>query len=204
LGVLVGFAGVEHGILEVMQGNTPTDGLMIDAIGPAHKLWEHGGELAFSVVPNFLATGILAIVLGLLVTIWALRFVHTRSGALVLLGLTMALFLTGGGFAPILFSVLAVIAALKINSQLSWWRSVPRSLRRGLSALWPWPIAITCALFAIAVEIAIFGYPLRWMLDADATFAVQNALAYIMLALVVVSIPVAFARDISLRPEDTS
>lgn len=41
LGVLVGLAGVEHGVFEILQGNVAIGGFMIDAIGPAQKLWEN-------------------------------------------------------------------------------------------------------------------------------------------------------------------
>jgi hypothetical protein len=38
-GSLVGFAGIEHGIFEALQGNIPTEGIMINAIGPDQTFW---------------------------------------------------------------------------------------------------------------------------------------------------------------------
>ena len=32
LGALLGFAGMDHGLCEALQGNTPTGGLLINAI----------------------------------------------------------------------------------------------------------------------------------------------------------------------------
>ena len=55
LGVLVGLAGVEHGIFEMFQGNVAPSDFMIEAIGPVQRFWEFGTERALTVVPNFLA-----------------------------------------------------------------------------------------------------------------------------------------------------
>ena len=33
VGIMLAFAGLEHGLFEVFQGNKPTDGLIIQAIG---------------------------------------------------------------------------------------------------------------------------------------------------------------------------
>ncbi len=45
-GTLVGLAGVIHGGAEVIQGNRPTEGWVLNSIG------------AFTLIPNYLATGI--------------------------------------------------------------------------------------------------------------------------------------------------
>ena len=68
-GVLVGLAGIQHGIFEILQGNVAPNDIMIDAIGPAQKFWEYATENALTIIPNFLVTGILAIIFGLFVTI---------------------------------------------------------------------------------------------------------------------------------------
>ena len=52
LGILVGLAGIEHGILEVLQGNVRPEGLMIDAIGPEQRLWEYSAETALTISPT--------------------------------------------------------------------------------------------------------------------------------------------------------
>lgn len=75
LGILVGVAAIEHGFFEILQGNVRPDGMMIDAIGPAQKFWEYGGENALTLIPNFLVSGILSVFFGILMVIWAWRFV---------------------------------------------------------------------------------------------------------------------------------
>lgn len=202
-GVLVGVAGIEHGILEVLQGNIETPGVQIDAIGPQQRMWEYAGEFALTLVPNFLATGILAILFGLLVTIWSLRFLDGKYGAPILLGLCIVLFLVGGGFAPILLSILAYATATQIHKPLRLWQMVmPGAVRRILARLWPWPVALFVLLFFFAVEIAIFGAPLTWFLDADTTYSVQFNLALISLGLIPFSILTGFAVDLELRPAE--
>ena len=68
IGVLLGLSGMlNHGIFEILQGNTPTNGYFIEAIGEAQRYWVHGTEAAITLVPNFLATGILAVLAGLAV-----------------------------------------------------------------------------------------------------------------------------------------
>jgi hypothetical protein len=202
LGVLVGLAGVEHGFFEVLQGNVSPSSIMIEAIGPAQRFWEYGTERALTIVPNFLVTGILAIILGLLVTVWAGVFIDRKYGALILLLMSITLWLVGGGFAPIFMSLLAAATATRINKPLNWWRAhLPVKLRGFLAKLWLWSIILFVVVFVVDVEIAIFGYPLLWLLDASTTYSIQNILAFIMVALMPVSIVTAFAHDIQKQTQ---
>ena len=73
IGIMLAISGLNHGIFEVLQGNTPTGGVGINAIGPDHIQWEWGGEGAFTLVPNFLLTGLLAITISILVAVWSDR-----------------------------------------------------------------------------------------------------------------------------------
>jgi hypothetical protein len=200
LGVLVGLAGIEHGFFELLQGNVTPSGIMIDAIGPAQRFWEYGTERALTIIPNFFVTGILAIAFGLLVTIWAGVFIDRKYGAGVLMLLSIALWLVGGGFAPIFMAIFASATATRINKPLNWWRAhLPAFIRGFFAKLWPWSIISFVAVFVIGVEIAIFGYPLLWFYSADVTFSIQYALAYIMVAFWSLSILTAFAHDIQRR-----
>ncbi|MFX0063905.1 MAG: hypothetical protein ACFFC7_17180 [Candidatus Hermodarchaeota archaeon] len=202
LGVLVGLAGIEHGFFELLQGNVRPNGILIDAIGPAQRFWEYGTERAITIIPNFFVTGIVAMIVGLLVTIWAAAFVDRKYGAWVLFLLSLILWLVGGGFAPIFFAVFASVTATRINKPLTWWGThLPNNTRGLLARLWPWsPIALV-VIFWIGVEIAIFGYPLLWFFNADITFGIQYTLAFIMLGLMLVSILSAFAFEIQKQPD---
>ncbi|MDH5439907.1 MAG: hypothetical protein OEZ48_12085 [Candidatus Bathyarchaeota archaeon] len=202
LGVLVGLAGIEHGFFEMLQGNVTPSDIMIDAIGPAQRFWEYGTETALTIIPNFLITGILAIVVGLLVTIWAGCYIDKKYGAGVLMLLSIILWLVGGGFAPIFMAIFAGVAATRINKPLNWWRAhLPAFIRGFLAKLWPWSIISFVVVFVIGVEIAIFGYPLLWFYSADVTFSIQYSLAYIMVGLMPVSILTAIAHDIQKQTD---
>lgn len=205
LGVLVGLAGVEHGVFEVLQGSVRPENMMIDAIGPEQKLWEFAIETALTIVPNFLVSGILATILGVLVTIWALAYVDTKYGAPVLLFLSIALFLVGGGFAPIFLTILAFLAATRINKPLRFWRSrAPGGFRNGMAKLWPWTLIISVVAFVVAVEIAIFGDPLLALVGAETAYAIQFSLGLAMLLLAIVALPAANAHDAQRRTDLSS
>ena len=196
LGSIVGLAGVEHGILEILQGNVKPNGIMVDAIGPEQKLWELATETVLTIVPNMLISGILSIILGVLVTIWAYAYVDRKYGAVVLLFLSIALFLVGGGFAPIFLTILAFIAATRINRPLKFWRSrVPAILRNLIAMLWPWTLIVSVVSFVIAVEIAIFGEPILGLVGAETAYLIQFILGLAMLFLAIVALPAANAHD---------
>jgi hypothetical protein len=61
-------------------------------------------------------------------------FVQRRGGGLVLILLSIAMLLVGGGFAPPLLRVLTGIAGTGINAVLTWWRRrLPVGVRRFLA-----------------------------------------------------------------------
>ncbi len=200
LGVLVGLAGIEHGILEVLQGKMTPDSIWIDAIGPRQRFWEYATEKAITIIPNYFWTGVLAIFFGLIVTIWAIFFIEKKYGARILFLLSIMLWLVGGGFAPIFFTLLATLMATRINKPLTWWYvHLSDNVRRFLAKLWPYsPIALVI-IFWTGVEIAIFGYPLLWFINADLTYGIQWTLGFSMLGLMLIAILSAFAYDIQNR-----
>ena len=159
MGIMLGIAGMNHGFFETLQGNIPTNGLIIQAIGDAQQMWIHGTEEAFTVVPNFLLTGILAISVSIAIMIWSVGFVHKKHGPTVFLLLFLLLFLTGGGIGQIVFFIPTWLASTRINSPLTWWRKVlPEKTRQVLATLWPFSLSAVLICFLIALEIAIFGY----------------------------------------------
>ncbi len=103
LGVFAGIGGPEHGYFEILQGNVKPDSLMIAAMGPPcdpEKIWNLC-EPAMTVIPSFLISGIVATLLGIITMIWSAAFIHKKHGGLVLMLLSIALLLTGGGIFPL-------------------------------------------------------------------------------------------------------
>jgi hypothetical protein len=197
LGVLVGLAGMEHGYFEMLQGDAKPSGIFMEAIGPAQRFWEYGTERALTIVPNFLLTGILAMTVGLLAVIWASMYIDRKYGAPVLLLLLIVLWLVGGGFGPVFLSILAVVTATRINKPLTWWCThLSDGMRSILAKLWPWSIVAFVLMFLVSVEIAIFGHPLIWFLDASTAYDILNAIGYTMVGLMLISILSGLAHDI--------
>jgi hypothetical protein len=65
-GALAGLAGIEHGIGEMLQGNKAPDGMMILS-WPGSALFRIlAGEPAMTIIPNFLVSGILAVLSSLI------------------------------------------------------------------------------------------------------------------------------------------
>lgn len=195
-GVLVGLAGIEHGLFEMLQGNVRPDSWLFAAIGPAQRFWEHGTEHAVTVVPNLFVTGILAMIVGLLVAAWSVWFVQRKYGAGVLLLLSILLFLVGGGFAPIFMAIAAAVTATRINKPLTWWRThIPAVIQTFLAWLWPWSLIAFVLVFVLSVEMAIFGYPFVSFFGADKTLSIVWNMANVMLALILLAPFTAVAHD---------
>jgi hypothetical protein len=195
IGSLVGIAGAEHGIFEMLQGNTRPAGFFAAAIGPEQRFWEQGTERALMLIPNYLASGILSVAIGLCVIIWSIAFARRKRGALVLAILSIALWLVGGGFAPVFMSIFAVAAASRIPKPLKAWRSLAPRLRAFLALLWPWSLAACAVLFVFAMANGVFGYPLILFFDAPTTTAILFSIGYAAIGLIVVSFVSALSAD---------
>jgi len=173
-GVVAGIGGIEHGFLEMLQGNSVPSGRVVEAIGVAQRFWVYGTEPAFTIIPNFLVTGILAMIVGLMVIIWSIAFIDTKYGALVLLCLSTIMFLVGGGFAPPVFAIVAILAAILMNKPFRWLRThIPEKLIDLLARLWKIALVPFIALSLIEMINAIFGYPLLWFFDEDKIVDIQ-------------------------------
>jgi hypothetical protein len=202
LAVLLAISGMmAHGLFEVLQGNTPTDGPFIEAIGEAHRTWEHGAEGAFTIIPNFLITGLLAMTVSLGIIISSVGFVHKKNGPLVLLLFFILLFLVGGGVAQILFFIPLWAVATRINKPLSWWRRIlPAGPRRVLAELWPWFLVAGAVLFVIGLVISITGY-VPGLSDPEQILTIDWSILGIGYLLYLLAFVAGFAYDIQRQPD---
>ncbi|MCJ7622168.1 MAG: hypothetical protein MUO76_01600 [Anaerolineaceae bacterium] len=145
LGASAGIAGLEHGYFEILQGNVRPDSLMIASMGSPcipEEIWNNC-EPAMTIIPNFLITGILAIIIGLITLVWAAAFVQRKRGGTVLILLSITLLLFGGGLFPPLIGIIAGVVANKINKPFSE-KQKQRSggALRFIAKLWPWPLVV--------------------------------------------------------------
>ena len=67
---------------------------------------KQGGEGVFTVIPNFLVTGVVSTLLGVFTIVWSVRFMQQPHGPVVSLWLDVASFLTGDGVAQVVLYTL--------------------------------------------------------------------------------------------------
>ncbi len=160
IGVFFGLlSGVNHGYFELLQGNRSTNGLIIQAIGEAQRFWPLGTEEAFTLIPNFMITGLASMIVGFTVAIWSIWFLPIKHGRTVFLGLFILLFLVGGGIGQIFFFIPAWAFATRMDKPLTWWKKVlPPSTWSFLSKLWIVTLIVATIVMLIGLEMAIFGF----------------------------------------------
>jgi len=112
LGIFAGLGGASHGPGEMLQGNNAPSSLVIEAWPELTAL---AGEPAMTIIPSFLVAGILTVIVGLIVAVWAARFVQRRNGGLVLILLSILMLLVGGGLFPPVFGVAAGLIGTRIK-----------------------------------------------------------------------------------------
>jgi hypothetical protein len=159
-GVIMGLAGIEHGIGEILQGNTSPTGIMFLSWPDSAFFRSVGGEPAMTIIPNLLVTGILAILLSTAFLVWATLFIQRKNSGLVLMLLSIAMLLAGGGIFPPVIGILIGALGTRINAPFGWWRGyLTVGLRKFLGKIWPWPF-VTCliAWLLLFPGINLLGY----------------------------------------------
>ncbi|KAF0106327.1 MAG: hypothetical protein FD147_2534 [Chloroflexi bacterium] len=200
LGTIFGISGISHGLFETLQGNTLTGGLFISAIGEAYKMWPHGNEYAFTLIPNFLITGIVAMIVGLAIIIWSVGFVHKKNGSTIFILLFVLLLLVGGGIAQTIFFPLIWGISTRINKPLTWWRKIlPVKIRESLGKVWPWSLIVSSSLIVFVLEIAIFGF-VPTVNDPDVVLSIMLACLGAGYGVLLLTLVAGFAHDIAMRP----
>lgn len=193
---------MNHGFFEALHGNIPTQGLIIQAIGEANRMWLHGTEEAFTLIPNFLITGILAMIVGLVIMVWSVGFVYRKNGPLIFILLFILLFLVGGGIGQIVFFLPTWAVSTRITKPLTWWQKVlSENVRRVLAKLWPFTLTICSLLFLFALEIAIFGF-VPGLNDPDQRLYLCWSLLGVGFGLLLLTFVAGFAQDIQARKSE--
>ena len=120
-GTILGIAGLEHGVGEILQGNKAPDDIFIQS-WPDNRLYDIlNGEPALTIIPNFLLTGIVAIIVSLILIAWVIVFIERKYGGLIFIFLSFIAMLVGGGLAgPILIGIIIGLAGTRIDSQHTW------------------------------------------------------------------------------------
>ncbi|KAA3644913.1 MAG: hypothetical protein DWQ07_16045 [Chloroflexi bacterium] len=139
-----------------------------------------------TIIPNFLITGILAVLIGLIILLWSAAYMQHKHGGIVLILLSVALLLFGGGFFPPLIGIIGGVAGIWINKSLIGKR--PNIILRFGAGLWPWPLAIFL--------IWVFGQVVMGSLFNDFTQQIMGYGVLLILAMLPLSVFSAYAHDV--------
>ena len=198
LGILAGVMGIEHGIGEALEGYRPTENLFILSWPDAQFFEIMAGEPAMTVIPNYLITGLLAIIFS---CIFLVEIIKSRPGwksNILLFTLLILLLLTGGGFGPPLTGIIAVLIGMKRDSPLRTWSRLPVKLQSAFSKLWPWSFGLCLLgwlmLFPGASLIAFFTGK-----DSELLMTIPILVAFLFIPITQF---LGFSRDIISRRSD--
>ena len=186
--ILVGLGGALHGVFEILQGNRPTEGIILSEIG------------ALTIINNYLYTGIAAVIVGSLVIIWAIGFMNRRMWPSVFVILCILLFIVGGGFAQVLVIIIAWTVSTQIHSPLSWWeKTIPHRIRSVFARLWLPILILGVLFFTIGFGIWLFVLPPGEIREVTTTHYLVWTALFIGISLSSMDIIFGFSRDIELR-----
>ena len=191
-GAIIGIAGIEHGVGEILQGNKTPEGFYIES-WPDNPLYEIlSGEPALTIIPNLFLTGILAIIASIVLIIWTIFFIERKYGPLIFLLLNFIGMLVGIGVAgPILIGIITGLSGTRLNSNFTWFNE-HSSARDFLSKIWIyvyfvsvfswfslWPGLIILGLFVsvidplIVIVLALFSF-VSFILTIVSSFAYDS------------------------------
>ena len=193
LGTVIGVSGSIHGVHSILKGNTPTGGMLLPSIG------------AFTIVQNYLLTGMLAVALGMAVVVWTIGFIDRKYGPTVFVALCVALFLVGGGIAEVAFILLAALLSTRIHHPLGrWQRAAETALGHAMSTLWPYAISVAFSIFLIGYSIWLFVLPPGEVRQIGTLHYITWTSLSIGFILLLVVVPCGFMRDIRLRAKSNT
>jgi hypothetical protein len=143
---LAALAGIEHAAGEILQGNVAVEGVVIASWQGSAFFDILAGEPAMTLIPNMLFTGIMALLVSLIFLACATLYLDRKHAGLVLILLSIAMLLVGGGFGPPLLGLIVGGAATRMHASQTGRRS-QRSpgFVSWLGKCWPW-IFSTCLI----------------------------------------------------------
>ena len=163
-GALVGVAGIEHGIGEALQGNVAPSALVFPSWAGDGPFAVLSGEPALTIIPNLLAAGIVTIAISLAFLTWVVLFIESKHGRAILIILSIAMLLAGGGlFPPVLGIVLAGVASrIHLPNDQDAAHSPP-GWRQVIAILWSWSVGIGLIIWLLVMPglpafVFFFGY----------------------------------------------
>ncbi len=114
LGIFAGVGGTSHGPGEIIQGNIASSGIIIQAWPELTSL---AGEPPITLIPSFSVSGVVTVITGIAVTIWAATSIQSKNGGLVLILLSTMMLFVGGGLIPPVLGVMAGTIGVQIRQK---------------------------------------------------------------------------------------
>jgi len=143
--------GFIHGVGEILQAGSKSNSNLIYALDVADpdKVW-HAGLPAFSVIPDYLISGIITVLISIAVGIFANLLIESNYFKILPL-IFILLFLFGGGFVPPFIGI--ITSSYYVIRKKSSKNKQPSFLRKLIAKLW---IYLISAL--------ILWLPLSWII----------------------------------------
>jgi len=193
-GSLCGLTGIIAGFFEILQGNSIPESIVISTIGPEYTMYEDFTYHAITIIPNFLVTGVLAIITSSLVILWSMKYIQRKNGALILLALSVAQMLVGGGWV-IDLGVITSILATRIGKPLNWWRrNLPFNVRIWLVRFFPFSLISYVLISLSMLVLTIIS------VNSEALIKLLEPLAVVMFLPILLLIFGGLAYDIQNNP----
>lgn len=192
-------AMLNHGVFEIRQGFTSTNGFFIEAISEADRFWYYGSEAAFTIVHNFLLTGIIVVVISFLLIVFSIKYLAAPKRAGLLLAFFVLLSLFGGGIGHIVVFLPTWGFATCIHSPLRWYeKNIPKNVRMNLSRLWLFFLVTACFSWLVVMYLGVFGY-IPGLSDPNITLNIVIVFLLATTVLLSIAFMCAMARDLQVQ-----
>ena len=189
-GFLCGLTGIIAGFFEILQGNIAPDGYVISTIGPEYAMYKDFTYFAVTIIPNFMLTGILAIVTSSLFMLWSVKHIQRKNGVWGLLVLSVIQMLVGGAWV-IDLALITCLLATRINKPLNWWRrNLPVNVRVWLVKLFPFSFVAYALISLSMLVLTVMG------VNSEALIKLLEPLATAMFVPILLLILGGIASDI--------
>jgi len=168
-----------HGVGEILQAGSKLNSYLFNALDVTDpdKVW-HAGLPAFSVIPDFLISGIITVLISITIVIFANLLIdgnYFRFSPL----LFILLFLFGGGFVPPFIGIISsTYYVIKKKSNMN--NKQPSFYRELIAKLWIYLISVLI-LWLPSSWIIGWIFPLFMLQISSATFIMFNIVLPILI-----------------------
>lgn len=184
IGIYGGLLGMMHGYFVMMQGAVVPAGVFIQAMGdPCQpEAVAHACLPALTLIPHFLISGSLALIVSGEVLIWSLLRLRRNVPVLPVVVAALLMLVTGAGFFPVFYALIAAATATQIQREQPGWSGGGR-----LAVLYP---GLLIAYFGWMVLQVVFSQALNPLL-----LSIGGVLIPLEWVVLVLAVSSAFARD---------